>query len=253
MDGNGRWAKARGQARMQGHRAGVESVRRIVKACAEKNIDVLTLFAFGQENWHRPRQEVSYLHSLLFAALSRELGKLVDNNIRLKIIGDDTGFAPSLRDRLKDAELKTQKNTGMQLVIAFNYSGQWDLQQAFQSLFAKIQTQQLSSNAINRYLIEQHLSTTGLPAPDLFIRTSGEYRLSNFLLWQLAYTELYFTDVLWPDFNETHLEQALLSYQQRQRRFGYTGDQTERDKSMKTTTADLVIEDIVDYPEAEEN
>ncbi len=228
MDGNGRWALQRGQTRVAGHRAGVKTVQRIVRACTEKPIEVLTLFAFGQENWRRPMQEVSYLHSLLFSAVERELAKLIDNNIRLKIIGDLSSVQPKLQQRLQDAVAKTHDNTGMWLVIAFNYSGQWDMTQAMQSIAQRVATGELTADAINQQTIDTALSTAGLPTPDLFIRTSGEFRLSNFLLWQLAYTELYFTDVYWPDFTETDLEQALTEFAKRERRFGHTSRQLQK-------------------------
>lgn len=244
MDGNGRWAQQRGQARVAGHRAGVASVRRIVRACTQKNIQVLTLFAFGQENWRRPLSEISYLHSLLFSAVQRELDKLIENNIRLRVIGDMTGLSSKLQQRLQDAVVKTQTNTGMWLVVAFNYSGQWDITQAMQMLARQVAAGQLTPKAITQETIESALSTAGLPMPDLFIRTSGECRLSNFLLWQLAYTELYFTDVYWPDFTEAHLQQALSVFEQRERRFGYINTQLQQ---VKSTDVNSIHIDTIEY------
>ena len=220
MDGNGRWALARGQKRIAGHKAGVASARVLVRACAEKGITVLTLFAFGQENWQRPEGEVSYLHTLLRLTLQREVAELVKNNIRLCVIGDLSALQPKIQQQIASAVARTQDNTGMQLVIAFNYSGHWDITRAARRLAVAVSKNELDPQAITQSVFAEQLSTNHLPAPDLLIRTSGEYRLSNFLLWELAYTELYFTAVYWPDFTKADLEEALQAFALRERRFG---------------------------------
>jgi undecaprenyl diphosphate synthase len=227
MDGNGRWAKQRNQPRFFGHRAGVEAVRGVVKACAKKGIGVLTLFAFSSENWRRPEKEVSILMDLLYTALNREVSKLHENRVRLRIIGDRSAFSDKLQKRLAESEELTKDNTGLQLVVAVNYGGRWDITQAARKIASCVQQGDLRADEIDESLLASHLSMAELPEPDLFIRTGGEQRVSNFILWQLAYTELYFTDVLWPDFNERELEAALASFSKRQRRFGRTGEQVE--------------------------
>ena len=227
MDGNGRWAKKRMLPRIAGHRAGVETVRQVVKACAEKGIEVLTLFAFSSENWRRPAKEVSLLMELFLSALQRESKRLHGNNVRLRIIGELSAFAPRLQEEVAKAEELSRDNTGLTLVIAANYGGRWDVVQAARRLGEQIETGRLQASDITTDLFESQLVLHGLPEPDLFIRTGGEQRISNFLLWHLAYTELYFTDTLWPDFNAQAFEDALVSYAGRQRRFGRTGDQVE--------------------------
>ena len=227
MDGNGRWAKKRLLPRIAGHRAGVETVRQVVKACAEKGIEALTLFAFSSENWRRPVKEVSLLMELFLTALQRESKRLHANNVRLKIIGDRSAFAPRLQEEVAKAEEMSRDNTGLTLVIAANYGGRWDVVQAARRIGEQIASGQLQPGDISSELFEAQLVLHGLPEPDLFIRTGGEQRISNFLLWHLAYTELYFTDTLWPDFDPQAFEDALLSYAGRQRRFGRTGDQVE--------------------------
>jgi len=227
MDGNGRWAKKRMLPRVAGHRAGVETVRQLVKDCGEKGIEVLTLFAFSSENWRRPAKEVSLLMELFLTALQRESKRLHANNVSLKIIGDRSAFAPRLQDEVAKAEELTRDNTGLMLVIAANYGGRWDVVQAARRLGEQIEAGKLQANDISSELMESQLVLHDLPEPDLFIRTGGEQRISNFLLWHLAYTELYFTDTLWPDFDVQAFEDALSSYASRQRRFGRTGDQVE--------------------------
>lgn len=227
MDGNGRWAKKRLLPRIAGHRAGVETVRQAVKACAEKGIEVLTLFAFSSENWRRPAKEVSLLMELFLTALQRESRRLHANNVKLKIIGDRSAFAPRLQEEIANAEELSRDNTGLTLVIAANYGGRWDVVQAARHLGEQIAAGKLQANDISPEMFESQLALYGLPEPDLFIRTGGEQRISNFLLWHLAYTELYFTDTLWPDFDAQAFEGALSSYATRQRRFGRTGDQVE--------------------------
>lgn len=227
MDGNGRWAKKRFLPRTAGHRAGVTAVRKVVEHCAKKGVEALTLFAFSSENWRRPPQEVSVLMGLFLATLERETDKLHENNVRLRVIGQRAAFAQDLQGRIAAAEELTRENTGLNLVIAANYGGRWDILQAAQRLAEEVAAGTLSPRDITSELLEARLSLTDLPEPDLFIRTGGEQRISNFLLWQLAYTELYFTPTLWPDFDENSLEQALAAYASRQRRFGYTSEQLE--------------------------
>lgn len=225
MDGNGRWAQSRHLPRVAGHKMGVDAVRATVTACAEKGIEVLTLFAFSSENWRRPETEVSYLMELFFAALEREAKKLHKENIQLRIIGDRSRFETKLQAQMAEAEALTAQNTGLKVVIAANYGGRWDVEQAVRHIATQVAAGEMSPAAITSELIQTYLQTTNLPEPDLFIRTSGEQRISNFMIWQLAYTELYFTDVLWPDFNAQELEKALTFYANRERRFGMTGDQ----------------------------
>jgi undecaprenyl diphosphate synthase len=227
MDGNGRWAQKRFMPRAIGHQAGVKTVRRIVEYCALQKIEVLTLFAFSSENWRRPQQEVSLLMGLFMKTLQREINKLHDNNIRLRFIGDKSAFSDLLQQKMHEGELKTQDNTALTLVIAANYGGRWDLVQATRQLASKIAEGELKPSDISEELIGQYLSIADLPEPDLFIRTGGEERISNFLLWQLAYTEFYFTPVLWPDFNKQELDSAIESFKTRQRRFGHTGEQIQ--------------------------
>ena len=227
MDGNGRWAKARGQARIQGHRKGVEMVRELVAACGEKGIGAVTLFAFSSENWRRPKLEVRLLRQLFLLALEREIHKLHDNGIRFRVIGDVAAFGADIAKRVRDAEDLTQHNTRLRLTIAANYGGRWDIAQACTQMMRDIREGRLEAEEITPETLSPYLSMGDIPEPDLFIRTGGEQRISNFLLWQLAYTELYFTPVLWPDFDRTQFDLALQSFASRQRRFGRTGDQVE--------------------------
>lgn len=225
MDGNGRWAQKRFMPRAIGHQAGVKTVRKIVEYCAKEQIEVLTLFAFSSENWRRPDEEVSLLMTLFMATLQREINKLHRNNIRLRFIGDRTAFPEKLQAKMAEGEAQTKDNTDLTLVVAANYGGRWDMAQAFRKLTEKLAAGELQPQDINESLIDQQLSTADLPEPDLFIRTGGEQRVSNFLLWQLAYTEMYFTDQLWPDFDQNSLAEAIKSFKGRQRRFGHTGEQ----------------------------
>lgn len=222
MDGNGRWARKRFLPRVAGHKRGVETVRTLVKKCAEIDVKFLTLFAFSSENWRRPEEEVSFLMGLFMDALKREVAKLNDNNIRLVLIGDRSKFGDALNHQISAAEQLTANNTGLVLTIAANYGGRWDVMQALNKM-------QLSNpSKAGKFAeqdIEPYLSMYYAPEPDLFIRTGGETRISNFLLWQLAYTELYFTDILWPDYDDEAFKQAILSFQQRERRFGRTSEQ----------------------------
>ena len=228
MDGNGRWARARLLPRYVGHREGVKSVRRVVEACLDKGIKALTLFAFSSENWRRPSEEVSLIMDLFIHALKKEVVALNRNGVRLRFIGDRSAFSDKLRGLIEDSEQQTRDNTQLELVIAANYGGQWDITQALRSIAGRVAAGELLPAAITQDVIAAEISLADLPAPDLFVRTGGERRISNFLLWQLAYTELYFTDVLWPVFDERELDAALLWYANRQRRFGRTGDQVEQ-------------------------
>ena len=231
MDGNGRWAKKRHMPRVAGHRVGLEAVRKTIKACVEQGIEVLTLFAFSSENWRRPKEEVGLLMKLFMTALDNEVKKLHKNGVRLRVIGDLSAFSPELQQRIADAEKLTASNTTLSLNIAANYGGRWDIAQAARCLAAKVERGELSSADITEGLLQQHTTVADLPEPDLFIRTGGEQRISNFLLWQLAYTELYFTDLLWPSFDGASLQQAIDSFAGRQRRFGRTGEQVEESES----------------------
>ncbi len=225
MDGNGRWAKKRGLPRFLGHRAGVEAVRNVVRACINRGISVLTLFAFSSENWQRPAKEVGLLMELFVATLDKEVKRLHKNNVRLRIIGDRSAFGEGLQQRIREAEALTKGNTGMTLVIAANYGGRWDVAQAAQQLAEKVREGLLQPSDITPELLNRHVALADLPEPDLLIRSSGEQRISNFLIWQLAYTELYFTETLWPDFDDKAVDEALHSFANRQRRFGQTAEQ----------------------------
>lgn len=234
MDGNGRWAKKRLMPRIIGHRAGVKTVRKVVEYCVQEKIQVLSLFAFSSENWRRPKKEVNMLMELFMGTLQSQVDKLDKNNIRLHIVGDKSAFSDSLQAKITSAEIQTENNTGLNLVIAANYGGRWDITQALKKITAKIVAGELQAEDINESVINDHLSTAHLPEPDLFIRSGGEERISNFLLWQLAYTEFYFTDTLWPDFNQTLLDKAITSFKNRQRRFGHTGEQIIESSNTKT-------------------
>ena len=222
MDGNGRWAKKRFLPRVAGHQRGVETVREVVKACRQLGVGYLTLFAFSSENWRRPADEVSFLMQLFVKMLEREVSSLHKNNVRLKIIGDLSRFDDLLRKYIADAEQLTAQNDGLTLTIAANYGGRWDVLNAVH-LLSQAHPEKLGN--FSEEDLQPYLSMPYAPEPDLFIRTGGEQRISNFLLWQLAYTELYFTDTLWPAFDRTELEKAIASYQQRERRFGRTSEQ----------------------------
>ena len=234
MDGNGRWAKNRFLPRTAGHKAGVKATRRLVELCAIKGIGVLTLFAFSSENWNRPDQEVSSLMSLFLSTLNSELNKLHEQGVRIRFIGDRTRFSESLQSSITAAEKKTETNTHLNLNIAANYGGRWDIVNAAQNLSRKLVNGEIVENQITEEAFTRELCLVDLPEPDLFIRTGGEQRISNFLLWQIAYTELFFTDTLWPDFNDAAFDEALDWYSKRQRRFGKTGDQVEGAQGSQT-------------------
>ena len=222
MDGNGRWAKKRLLPRVAGHKVGVETVRNMVKQCVNLGVDYLTLFAFSSENWRRPEEEVTFLMGLFMEALKKEVAKLHKNNVRLIIIGNRAQFGTALCAEIEAAEHLTQNNTGLTLTIAANYGGRWGILQAVNAMQ---QANPSQSGSFAEEDLTPYLAMHYAPEPDLFIRTGGEKRISNFLLWQLAYSELYFTDVLWPDFDDQAFQQAIQSYQQRERRFGRTSEQ----------------------------
>lgn len=225
MDGNGRWAEARGQPRHAGHRAGIASVRSTIEECIRHGVGALTLFAFSSENWRRPQAEVSMLMDLFLAALQREVKRMQTNDIRLRVIGEVAAFPDKLQQRIRAAEVATADNSRLMLQIAANFGGRWDITQAARRLARAAAAGELDPEAIDERAFGASTSLSGLPDPDLFIRTGGDQRLSNFLLWHTAYSELYFTPVLWPDFDAGAFRQALAEYARRQRRFGQTGAQ----------------------------
>lgn len=230
MDGNGRWAKQRFLPRVAGHKQGAESVRSIVSECSKKGISFLTLFAFSSENWKRPKDEVDFLLNLFLRSLHNESETLHKNNIRLTILGDKTAFAPELQEAMRASEALMAKNTGLQVNLAVNYGGRWDIVQAARLMASKLLKGQIKLEEFDERLFQAHTSLAKCPPPDLLIRTSGEHRLSNFLLWDLAYTELYFTETHWPDFREAEFEKALQDFAARQRRFGYAFEATEKSR-----------------------
>jgi undecaprenyl diphosphate synthase len=225
MDGNGRWAKEKGKDRLFGHYSGVESVRNIVEGCAELQIGYLTLYAFSTENWERPKDEVTGLMELLVKTIRTEVSTLNKNNIRLHVIGNLDMLPENARKELDEACEETKKNTGLNLVMALSYSSRWEILNAVKNIASEIEDGKIKPGEINEEVFKQHLCTADFPDPELMIRTSGEYRISNFLLYQLAYSELYFTETLWPDFRKENLYEALLDYQNRERRFGKTSEQ----------------------------
>lgn len=231
MDGNGRWAKKRGLPRISGHKEGVESVRDTVEACGQLGVKFLTLYAFSTENWKRPQDEVSMLMRLLMRALRDETDKLHKNNVRVHTIGETSALPREVQDELNDAIQRTENNTGLRLLLALSYSGRWDLTQAMRALAAELQEGKIEPASINEQVISERLSTQSIPDPDLLIRTSGEFRISNFLLWQLAYSEIVISDSYWPEFRRSDLYNAIRTYQQRERRFGLVSEQIHSDKA----------------------
>jgi len=231
MDGNGRWAKEKGEDRLFGHLHGVESVRNIVEGCAELGIENLTLYAFSTENWERPQYEVSGLMELLVDTIKKEVPTLNKNNIRLHVIGAVDMLPEAAKNELKDALEETAVNTGLNLIMALSYSSRWEITNAVKLIAQVVKEGKLEPEAINQEVFQQYLATAAFPDPELMIRTSGEYRISNFLLYQLAYAELHFTNTLWPDFRKENLYEAILDYQGRERRFGKTGEQVKEVKS----------------------
>ncbi len=229
MDGNGRWAKQKGKLRTFGHQHGVSAVKDTVESCAELGIEVLTLYAFSTENWNRPKFEINALMQLLVQAISKESASLKENNIRLITIGDPSSLPTSVAKKIQKVIDDTATNTRMTLVLALSYSSRWEITRAMKLIGEKVKSGDLDPNSIDENTIEDHLATAGLPDPELLIRTSGETRISNFLLWQIAYSELYFTTKLWPDFRREDLYEAIVDYQSRERRFGKTSDQLSPD------------------------
>ena len=225
MDGNGRWAKNKGAARVFGHKNAIKAVRDVTEGCAELGVEYLTLYAFSTENWSRPKFEVTALMELLVSTLTSEMKTLMDKSVRLETIGDTESLPKKCQRELKEAMEKTSKNTGMTLVLALSYSGRWDLTQATKAIALDVSRGKINAENIDQELIDKYLNTSGIPDPELLIRTSGEQRISNFLLWQMAYTEFFITDTLWPDFRKEHLYKALIAYQERERRFGMTSEQ----------------------------
>ncbi|MFY0253312.1 isoprenyl transferase [Chitinophaga sp. 30R24] len=232
MDGNGRWAKERGQDRLYGHHEGVESVRNIVETCAELGIGYLTLYAFSTENWDRPVYEVNGIMELLVNTIRREVNTLSKNNIRLSVIGDMEMLPPQCQQEMEEAIALTSQNTGLNLIMALSYSARWEIVNAARKIALDVKNGALDPIAVTPEVWEKYLCTYGLPDPELMIRTSGECRISNFLLYQLAYAELYFTDTRWPDFRNEHLYQAILNYQTRERRFGKTSEQIQQNEEI---------------------
>ncbi|WED28323.1 isoprenyl transferase [Vibrio sp. DW001] len=225
MDGNGRWAKARGKPRAFGHRAGAKAVRKTITGAAKLGVKAITLFAFSSENWRRPEEEVNLLMELFISALTREVKKLHKNNLQLRVVGNVSQFNSKLQKKIAEAEVLTTNNTGMVVNIAANYGGKWDITEAAKSIALKVQEGSLQPSDITEELFAKELTMSDLPEVDLLIRTSGECRISNFMLWQLAYAEMYFTDVLWPDFDEDKLVDAVSWFVSRERRFGCTSGQ----------------------------
>jgi len=225
MDGNGRWAKKQGAVRMFGHKQGVQTVHDITEAATEIGISYLTLYVFSTENWNRPRNEVNALMSLLVSTIAKETKTLMNNNIKLKTIGNIDNLPQQVRKELDTCIEKTSMNTGLTLILALSYSSRWEIIEAVKKISTEVKNGNLDISSIDDKSFEKFLSTAEIPDPELLIRTSGELRISNFLLWQIAYSELYFAEVLWPDFSKEHFYKALLDYQQRERRFGKTSDQ----------------------------
>ena len=231
MDGNGRWAQKRHLFRISGHKEGVESVRDIVEVCGQLGVSYLTLYAFSTENWKRPKDEISMLMRLLMRALRDETDRLREKNVRVHAIGDMAALPKQVQNELSDAIKKTKHNTGLNLILALSYSGRWDITNAFKSIAENVKQGEFKVEQIDDQLISRHLSTKDIPDPDLLIRTSGELRISNFLLWQLAYSEIYICDVLWPDFRRQELYKAITDYQKRERRFGMVSEQLKFGKT----------------------
>jgi len=225
MDGNGRWAKKRGATRVFGHKNAIKSVREVTEECARLGVEYLTLYAFSTENWGRPKAEVDALMELLVASLKNELKTLLKNNVKLNAIGNIAGLPAKSKEELNETIRETADNTGLVLTLALNYSGRWDITTALKNYMAAVERNEENPKDLSEETIGGYLTTAGIPDPELLIRSSGELRISNFLLWQLAYTELYFTDVLWPDFRKEHLLEAIESYQKRERRFGKISEQ----------------------------
>ncbi len=234
MDGNGRWARQKGKTRIEGHVAGVDAVRDVVEACAQLGIQYLTLFTFSTENWKRPEKEISSLMQLLIKVLQKEARELCRNNVQLHVIGNISQLPENVRKTLNETIELTKNNTGLALSIALSYSGKWDILQACRTICREVAGGRLSLDEIDEHLIESCLSTRGMPDPELLIRTSGEFRISNFLLWQSAYSEIYFTNTYWPDFRRSQLYDAIRDFQKRERRFGLTSEQLKDKKALQS-------------------
>jgi undecaprenyl diphosphate synthase len=230
MDGNGRWAQMQGKGRVAGHKAGVDSVRAVVTRARELDVKALTLFAFSSENWQRPEKEVSVLMDLFMYVLTKEVKRLHKHNIRFQVIGDLSRFSLKLQKNIKKSEELTEKNSGFVLSIAANYGGRWDIAQAAKKIASQVQSGDIDLETINENTLPEQTCLADLPPLDLLIRTGGDVRISNFLLWQAAYAELFFTDVLWPDFNDTQLDSAILCFEERERRYGKTGEQARENQ-----------------------
>jgi undecaprenyl diphosphate synthase len=225
MDGNGRWAKKKGAMRIFGHRNAVQAVKDVTECCGELGIKYLTLYAFSTENWNRPKDEVEGLMELLVNTLKQEIGTLMENQVKLITIGETSHLPQNCQNNLQWAINETKNNSGLKLILALSYSGRWEIMKAVRQLAADVKEGKIQPEAITEQNFENYLQTSGIPDPELLIRTSGELRISNFLLWQIAYTELFITPTLWPDFRKEHLYEAIWSYQQRERRFGKTSEQ----------------------------
>ncbi len=228
MDGNGRWAKQQGEGRLFGHNYGVESVREVLKAAQRANVKYLTLYAFSTENWKRPKEEVEGLMKLLVQTISNEVEELNKNNVCISTIGDLDGLLGEAKQEMLKAFEVTKNNTGVHLILALNYSSKWEIVKAVKKIAQQVNNKKISINEITEDVVSQELTTKNIPDPELLIRTSGEHRVSNFLLWQIAYTEFYFTPILWPDFKQENLYEAILDYQSRERRFGMVSEQIEK-------------------------
>lgn len=240
MDGNGRWAKERGMPRISGHSEGVERVRDTVRACAQLGVKYLTLYTFSTENWKRPIEEVSFLMRLLLKALRDETDELQGNNVRIRMIGDISALPQEVQNELLESIQKTSNNTGLTLILALSYSGRWDLTQAIRRIAGEVSAGRLHEQDVTDALVGKYLSTAGVPDPDLLIRTSGEFRLSNFLLWQLAYTEIYISSRFWPGFDREELYAAIADYQKRERRFGMVSEQVRKDDTGESYLQHLI-------------
>jgi len=225
MDGNGRWAQKKGNQRIFGHKNGVKAVQEVVEGAGEIGVEYLTLYAFSTENWGRPKLEIDALMTLLVSTINSETETLIKNNVRLLTIGNTSGLPNNVQQNLKEIIEKTSKNTGLTLILALNYSARWEILNAVKTIVTDSKKSAFNLDDIDTEYFEKHLNTSGIPDPDMLIRTSGEYRISNFLVWQIAYTELYFTQVLWPDFRKNDLFDAIIDFQNRERRFGKTSDQ----------------------------
>jgi undecaprenyl diphosphate synthase len=225
MDGNGRWAQNKGAMRVFGHKNALTAVRDTIEGAASLGVEYITMYAFSTENWARPQDEISALMEILINSIASEAPTMMSNNIQLSAIGDISSLPKKCQKNLRAVMKQTSVNTGLTVILALSYSGRWEIEQAVKSIVKKVLSKELTEEEISQELISDHLTTEGIPDPELLIRTSGELRISNFLIWQMAYTELYFTDVLWPDFRREHLFEAILDYQKRERRFGKTGAQ----------------------------